>query len=188
MIRLFTAVEIPEDIRRRMALMCAGVPGARWVPPENMHLTLRFIGEVDGGMAQDIAAALEDIEAPAFDMELEGIGYFGSGKIPRSIHVNVARNPAVMHLRDKIESRLVRMGLPREERKFIPHITLARLKGTHNVRLGAYIEQNNLFRAGPVAVDHFTLFSSFPTRNGSIYRHEHVYPLKGAANGDWDED
>jgi len=188
MIRLFTAVEIPESIRQRMAVMCAGVPGARWVAPQNMHLTLRFIGEVDGGMAQDIAAALADIEAPAFEMELEGIGFFGSGKIPRSIHVNVARNPAVMHLRDKIESRLVRMGLAREERKFLPHITLARLKGTHNVRLGAYIEQNNLFRAGPIAVDHFTLFSSFHSHNGPIYRPEHVYPLKGADNGDWEED
>lgn len=186
MIRLFTAIEIPEEVRRRMGLLCAGVPGARWVPPENMHLTLRFIGEVDGGLARDIAEELAEIEAPAFEMELNGIGYFG-GKFPRSIHVGIARNPAVAHLRDKIESKLVRMGLPREERKFTPHVTIARLKGTAPERVGKYLTENNLFRAGPIAVDHFTLFSSFPTRNGSIYRAERIYPLKGAAPEDWAE-
>lgn len=179
MIRLFTAIELPETLRQRMAILCAGVPGARWVTPENMHVTLRFIGEVDGGTFQDIAEALGDIEAPAFEIELEGIGFFGTGKTPRSIHVNIARNPAVTHLRDKIESRLVRMGLAREERKFIPHVTLARLKGTHSERIGAYITHNNLFRAGPVPVEHFTLFSSFTSHNGPIYRVEHIYPLKG---------
>lgn len=188
MIRLFTAVELPAEVRQRMAVLCAGVPGARWVAPENLHLSLRFIGEVDGGTFQDIAAELAGIEAPAFEMELDGIGYFGSGKVPRSIHVNVARNAAVGHLRNKIESKLVRMGLPREERKFVPHVTLARLKGTAPERIGAFISHNNLFRAGPVGVDHFTLFSSFLSHNGPIYRAERIYPLAGAAPEDRDED
>lgn len=170
-----------------MAMLCAGLPGARWVPPENLHLTLRFIGEVDNGTFQDIGAALGEIEAPAFEMELDGVGYFGSGKIPRSVHVNVARNPAVMHLYHKIESRLVRLGLPREKRKFMPHVTLARLKGTAPERIGTFISHNNLFHAGPIMVDHFTLYSSFLSHSGSIHRVEHVYPLAGADPG-WDED
>lgn len=195
MIRLFTAIEIPEDVRGRMAVLCAGVPGARWVAPENLHLNLRFIGEVDGGTFRDITAALENVHAPAFEIVLDGIGYFKSGRMPRTIHVNVERNPALTHLRDKIESRLVRMGLQREERKFTPHVTLARLRNTAPERLGKFITENNLFHAGPFTVDHFTLFSSFLTRSGPIYRAERIYPLAGAAPSEelaedtgWDED
>ncbi len=187
MIRLFTAIEIPEDIRARMAVLCAGVPGARWVRPENLHLNLRFIGEVDGGLFQDIAAELGEIEAPAFEITLDGIGYFKSGREPRTIHVNVVRNPALSHLRDKIESRLVRMGLPREERKFMPHVTLARLRNTAPERVGAFISEHNLFHAGPFTADHFTLFSSFLSRTGALYRAERTYPLAGAAPSGWDE-
>jgi len=181
MIRLFVAIEIPESVRLRMAALGAGVPGARWVESQNLHLNLRFIGEVDEGVFRDIAGVLEEVHAPGFDLTLEGIGYFGSGKAARSIHVEVARNPELGFLRDKIESALVRMGLPPEARKFSPHVTLARLKGTSAERLGVFLAHNNLFHAGPIAVGRFTLFSSFLSHSGPIYRAERIYPLANRA-------
>ena len=92
MVRLFVGVELPEDVRERVAALCAGVPGARWVPPENLHLTLRFIGEVDGGEADDIYHALSAVRPRSFDITLSGVGHFGSSSEVKSLWVGVERN------------------------------------------------------------------------------------------------
>ncbi|HLF59056.1 MAG TPA: RNA 2',3'-cyclic phosphodiesterase [Alphaproteobacteria bacterium] len=177
MMRLFVAIELPESVRVRLAMLAGGIPGARWVPAENMHLTVRFIGEVDEASVHDVDAALQSVEAPAFELTLEGIGHFGPPRAARSLYVGVARNPALAHLRDKIESALVRAGFEPEGRKFSPHITLARLRNARGSRITAFIAGNNLFREGPIAVEGFTLFSSFRGHNGAIHTPERFYPL-----------
>src|SRR5262249_26339271 len=138
MIRLFTAIELPESLRERLALMQGGVPGARWLGDEQLHLTLRFIGEGYENVAHDIDDALVGLRAPAFTLELAAVGEFG-GKVPRALWAGVRTNAALIHLQKKIETALQRLGLPAEERKYSPHVTLARLKGSPREKVAEFL-------------------------------------------------
>ncbi len=185
MIRVFVGIALPEDLRLRLAGLCAGVPGAKWVAPENLHLTLRFIGEVEEWLAEDLDAALARIRAPAFALTFDRIDAFGSRRRPRMLWAGVERNPALERLHGGVEAAVTRQGLDPESRKFMPHATLARLKGTAPARLGAYLSAHGGFRHGPVPVDRFTLYSSRLGKAGAVYREEATYALQPApAAGD----
>jgi 2'-5' RNA ligase len=177
MLRLFVAFPLPDGVIARLRILCAGIPGARWVEPENMHVTLRFIGEVDETTAADIDHALNAIEAPAFSTTLAGIETFGKGHKAHTLWVGVAPNPALAHLQAKVESAVVRAGQPPEQRKFTPHVTLARMTKPEMGRLQHFIEGNALFSAGPFAVDAFTLYESRPGKGGPVYTPLADYPL-----------
>ena len=174
MLRLFVGIALPPEIKLRLSLIAAGVPGARWVDPGNYHVTLRFIGDVDEGMAGDIDAALAQIRAATFDLALSGVGQFGD----RMLWAGIEKNPALQHLRDKVESALVRLGLEPETRRYAPHVTLARLKGASAARLQAYIQEHALFRAEPFKVDRFSLIASYLTKSGAIYEDQVDYALR----------
>jgi 2'-5' RNA ligase len=176
MIRLFLALEIPERVKERLSSLGGGVPGARWMADDQLHLTLRFIGEVDENVAHDIDDTLVGLRAPAFTMELAGVGEFG-GKTPRALWAGVRPNEALMHLQRKIETALQRIGLPAEERKFSPHVTLARLKAAPSEKVIAFLAHHALYASGSFPVDQFVLFSSHPSSNGSIYHMERIYAL-----------
>jgi 2'-5' RNA ligase len=173
MLRLFVGIALPPEIKLRLSPLCAGVPGARWVDPENYHVTLRFIGEVDEGMAADVDEALAQIRARRFELALAGIGQFGE----RMLWAGVEKSPALFHLRDKVESALVRLGLPPEGRRYAPHVTLARLKRPAEDRLQAYLQEHALFRAAPFAVARFSLVASYLTKSGAIYEDQADYAL-----------
>ena len=175
--RLFVAVDLPEDLRDRLAHLQQGLPAARWVPPDNMHLTLRFIGEVDGHQARDIDAALAQVRAERFALTLSGVDSFGSGAKPRSLWAGAQPNPALDRLQSKVEKAVRSAGLPPEGRKFKPHVTLARFKGNPRERLFSYLSRNALFRGAPFTVDEFVLYSSFLAQQGAIYTPEAAYPL-----------
>jgi 2'-5' RNA ligase len=176
-IRLFTAIELPIAARERLAALAGGVPGARWASVENMHLTLRFIGDVDEVTAADAAEALDAVRAPAVDIVIEGVGAFSRGKHPALLWAGVARVPALMHLQERIESALVRAGLEPEGRKFAPHVTLARLKGSPHGRVEDFIAAHALLRLPSFRATRFTLFSSFRAHDAPIYRAEADYPF-----------
>jgi len=178
--RLFVALSLPEGIQQSLSGLANGLPGARWVKPENLHLTLRFLGEVDNLAAADVDDALAKIRSPGFDLGLNGIGHFGEGRKLRALWVGVDANAELMRLQEKIEQALIRLGLPPEPRKFKPHITLARFKSNPGARLQAYLTDHNLVRAGPIAIDSFELYSSFTSADGPIYRVEASYPLEPA--------
>ena len=180
MIRLFVAIELPEAVKAELTRLGGGVPGAKWVSFENLHLTLRFIGEVDEDAASDIAAALGQIRAPSFDLVLSGVGQFSSARTPRVLWVGVEKNDSLVYLNTKVENALVRAGIAPERRRFSPHITLARLRTASKPRINSFVSTNAMFTAGPVHVDSFILFSSFLGRNGAIHRPEAVYPLDAA--------
>jgi len=178
MIRLFTAIEIPDAVRARLSLLQGGVPGARWTPVENLHLTLRFIGEVDEPTAGDIDHVLSGIREKAFDLALRGVGEFG-GREPRAIWAGVAPNASLQHLVAKIESALQRMGLAAETRKYTPHVTFARLRDAPAAKVREFLGAHGPFDSGPFTARAYTLFSSFQSSKGSLYRAEHTYPLEG---------
>lgn len=174
MLRLFVGIALPPEVKLRLSLLCSGVPGAKWVDGGNLHVTLRFIGEVDEGAASDIDAALLQIRAPRFDLALAGVGHFGT----RMLWVGVERNPALMHLYEKVESTIVRLGFEPEGRRYAPHVTLARLKYVAEPKIQAFLQEHALFRAAPFAVDHFSLVASYLTKSGAIYEDQADYALR----------
>jgi 2'-5' RNA ligase len=175
--RLFLGLTLPRDIRTRLAGLCSGVPGARWVSPENLHLTLRFIGEVEEETAREVTIYVSRIRHVPFDLTCKGVGYFGSRRRVRSLWVGVKPSSPLMVLQKKIETLLQRAGLAPERRNFTPHITLARFKSGACERLGNYLSGNALITAGPFIVDGVVLFSSCLGATGATYRIEEVFPL-----------
>jgi 2'-5' RNA ligase len=177
MIRLFVALPLPDNVAQSLLAIQSGVPGARWSTREQLHLTLRFIGEVDGRDANAIDETLASISAQRFTVELKSVGSFG-GKSPRALWAGVAPNESLIHLQRKIESAIQRLGFPAEERRFTPHVTLARLRATPAGHVMDYIADHALYASGPFIADQFILYSSKMTPNGSIYVAEREYPLR----------
>lgn len=177
--RLFIALSLPDEVRERLSLLANGLPGARWVAPESLHLTLRFVGELDGRQAHDLDDMLSTLDLPEFELTLRGLGTFDEGRRLRSLWVGIEPNEALMRLQAKVETAVQRAGLPAERRKFKPHVTLARFKETPPAhKLQAYLAAHGLFRHGPFPVEEFVLFSSFLAHTGALYSPEAVYPLE----------
>ncbi|MHB1015365.1 MAG: RNA 2',3'-cyclic phosphodiesterase [Desulfurivibrionaceae bacterium] len=177
MYRLFVAVDLPPDIAAQLQGLCCGVPGARWVQPEQMHLTLRFIGEVDGGVFRDIKEGLADVKAPVFSLQIKGLGFFPPRKSPKVLWAGIAPVEQVSTLRNRIETVLLGLGLGPEGRKYSPHITLARLHDPSIARLGRFLASNGLFATEPFPVSEFHLYSSELTAKGAFHTIEVSYPL-----------
>jgi RNA 2',3'-cyclic 3'-phosphodiesterase len=176
--RLFVGLELPRELRQRVALLSgAGIPGARWVPPENYHVTLRFIGETPRYLAEEIDHALAGLKVPWFTLTLAGIGTFTKGGRSQSLWIGVERSEPLERLQSKIETRLQRCGLAPERRRFQPHLTLARLDSAAGAKLGGFVQAHNLFRSDPVPVEHFTLFSSLLGKDQAVYTAEVEYAL-----------
>ena len=179
--RLFVAISLPEEVRDRLANLANGLPGARWVTAENLHLTLRFIGEVDNSQAEDVDAALTGLRSERLQIQIDGLGHFGEGKKIRALWAGLVPNPDLNRLQSKIEQALQRAGLPAETRKYKPHVTLARFKSSPGAKLQEYMAAHGGFRSAPIDVDAFELYSSFRAHSGAIYRAEATYPLERSA-------
>jgi 2'-5' RNA ligase len=176
--RLFVALDMPWSVREQLAALSgSGIPGARWVPPENYHLTLRFIGDIPAHVARDVDEALLGLRARGFSLVLSGVGTFAKGGVSNALWVGVAKSASLDHLRAKIETALQRCGLEPERRKFQPHVTLARLDSPVEGKVAAFVQAHNLFRTEPVAVKHFTLFSSVLGKEQAVYTAEAEYVL-----------
>lgn len=178
MYRLFVAIDFPEKIKKDLSAFCYGIPGAKWVQEEQLHLTLRFIGEVDGGTCKDITEALGKIEANIFSLKIKGFGFFPPRKAPRVLWAGVEKNDALVLLRNRVESELVKLGLEPEHRKFSAHITLARLRNTPLVKITNFLAGNSLFATKSFPVTEFHLYSSVLTPKGAIHQIEASYPLR----------
>ncbi|MBF0325361.1 MAG: RNA 2',3'-cyclic phosphodiesterase [Alphaproteobacteria bacterium] len=176
MIRLFVALSLPDALAERLAAMAGGVPEARWSEARNLHITLRFIGEVDEAQAADIDAALLGVRAAAFSLGLEGLGTFG-GRVAHTLWAGVERVPALFHLQERVEAAMGRAGLVAEGRKYTPHVTLARCKASPPGWVQDFTLHHSPFRVDPFAVDHFHLYQSHLGRSGPDYRRLADYPL-----------
>ncbi len=175
--RLFVAIVLPAEIKEQLDHLCAGVPGAKWVEPDNRHLTLRFIGEADGALFGDIQRALGEVRAEAFELRLKGVGKFGQRRRARQLWAGVEAGEPLGRLQRRIETALTAIGLAPEQRKFHAHVTLARLKDAPMGRVGAYLVNHGLFASESFAVASFVLCSSLLSHSGAIYRAEATYPL-----------
>jgi 2'-5' RNA ligase len=175
--RLFVALQLPRELKRHLSALTGGLPGARWLKPENYHLTLRFIGEVPAHRAEEIDLALAALRGRRFTLTLAGVGTFAKAGRDTQLWVGVERNPQLDHIQNKIETALQRAGLEPERRRFTPHVRLARLDNVAPAKLAGFVQAHNLFRAEPIEMDHFTLFSSRLGKEASVYTAEVEYPL-----------
>ncbi len=175
--RLFIAIDPSESVRDRLAGLQGGVPGARWVRPDNIHLTLLFLGEVDAPTAADLDTQLGRIGATAFELRIAGVGTFGPARNPTALWAGAARSRPLRFLHDKVDRAAVAAGLPADDRKFKPHLTLARLKGARVERLRSWLSENDALALDPVEVDRFILFRSHLNRDGAIHEPLAEYPL-----------
>jgi 2'-5' RNA ligase len=174
--RLFTGLEIPAEVAQTLSLLRGGLPGARWIDPENYHLTLRFIGDIDDTIAHEIASLLGRVNRAAFDLRLEGLSSFG-GRKPRAVTATVAPSPALIELQAEHERLLQRVGLEPEGRKYTPHVTLARLRDSSSRAVADYLAERGFFRSPKFRVGRFVLFSSRASIGGGPYVVEEAFPL-----------
>ena len=175
--RLFVAIDPGPTATAALAALQQGLAGANWTPPEQFHLTLFFIGEVDRETGERARAILREARAEPFDLELQGLGCFPPRRAPRVLWAGTAASPPLLSLQGRIERLLRRCGLAPERRRFSPHITLARFRAAPSRGLGDYLRARSLFRTGPWRVDAFYLYSSILDQAGALHRREECYPL-----------
>jgi len=174
--RLFVAIRPPLALRERLLDTMEGIEGARWQDEEHLHLTLRFVGEVERPAANELAEALGPIDAPAFALEVAGIGHFERKGRPHALWARVPLAPGLEVLRQKVERACAAIGLPRETRRFVPHITLARL-GSGTGPIGGWLAAHGALRIGPWDAGHFSLYESHLGHTGATYEEVTRYAL-----------
>jgi len=182
--RLFVAVDLPDEVKQSVAALCHGLPGVRWLPPDQLHLTLRFIGEANDTVEAAIRHGLAEITFPPITLSMRGVGCFPSPRRPRVLWVGLSTGEPLRLLQHAVEQAVATAGIPAEERPFSPHITLARLREHREADIAPFLTRNSSFHSGPFTVDAFHLYSSTLTAKGAIHRREASYPLTGRDGGD----
>ena len=179
MIRLFTALSIPDDVAETLERRQSGLPGARWRGREQLHLTLAFYGDIDERRADDLAAELSRAATGGpLEFELKGVGAFGDAHRSHTLWAGVEPNERLSVLAGRCRAAGDRAGVVMEKRDYRPHVTLAYLKPQTNPdRIGAWIVGHNLLHSPPIRVDRFGLWSSVLTSDGSVYQLEQEYWL-----------
>ncbi|MGA0533160.1 RNA 2',3'-cyclic phosphodiesterase [Hansschlegelia sp. KR7-227] len=175
--RLFTALEVPDDVGAALATYRGGLSGARWIDVENYHVTLRFLGDVDDETAHEAEYLLGKVRRAPFDVVIEGLHVFGGAR-PRALIAKIAPSRALIELQGEHEGLMRRAGLEPEGRKFTPHVTLARLRDASPRSVADYLG----LRGGPARLsfraERFVVFSSRDSVGGGPYLVEAAYPLR----------
>lgn len=175
--RLFTALEVPAKVARNLALYRGGLPGARWIEPENYHVTLRFIGDIDHAAARDVTLALaQSRRHQPIRIMIDGLGSFGGDK-PRAVFARVAPDAGLTRLQADQEKLMRGAGLEPESRKFTPHVTLARLRGVRAGDVAAFLARVGYVPPLTFTAERFILMSARHSVGGGPYVVEAAYPL-----------
>ncbi len=176
-LRLFAAITPPDDLAERLTQLMQGVPGAKWRPRENLHLTLAFYGDVDEARARDLDDELRQVRTPPFDLGLKGTGVFG-GADPHALWMGATRPQELLQLNKACLRAARRAGIETERRAYAPHVTLAYLNDPDRDRLARFIQRTALYETPAFRVTSFSLFSSWQGKKGpNAYVEEAVYPL-----------
>ncbi len=177
----FIAIDLPIAIRDELMLIGSGVPGAYWIDEEQLHLTLRYLGELDGALLRNVQSALERIEAATFPLQLQGVGFFPPRGEPEVLWVGVDKSAPLETLRTKVDALCTRLGVTPDRRKYAPHVTLARLHDAPDSRLARFAVEHALFKTQVFKPQSFTLYASHRRPTGSEYRRVAVYMLRDEA-------
>lgn len=174
--RLFTGLEIPRDVCQTLSNLRGGLPGARWIDPENYHVTLRFIGDIDGTFAHEIVSILARVDRRPFEVTVRGLASFG-GRKPRAVVATIVPSRPLIELQAELERMMQRIGLNPEGRKFTPHVTLARLYDASSQDVADYLSLRGYFPSKAFTAERFVLFSSRASTGGGPYVVEDSYAL-----------
>ena len=175
--RLFAGLALPEAVRFRLSLVKGPIPGARWIDPDNLHITLRFFGDIDNRQADELVGFLEDVDVPAFSLTIGELGTFG-GREPRILHASVSAGPELEQLQRATEWAARSAGLPPEPQTFKPHVTLARLRDARADAVARLLSSRSRLAIEPFRVEEFQLFSSRPRVGGGPYVVETAFALR----------
>jgi 2'-5' RNA ligase len=181
--RLFTAIEIPEPIRLHLSLIRAPLGGAKWIEPENMHITLRFAGDIDGRTADELVSGLAAVRARPFSVSIQGVGSFG-GREPKVLWAGVEAGEELDALYRANERAARGAGLEPEGRNFKAHVTLARMRGGRQQAVARFLEENGGLRTEPFVATRFVLLSARPGSGGGPYVVEAEFPFEGTVGLD----
>jgi len=181
--RLFSGIKIPANIQPELADLQTGLDGARWIDPGDFHVTLRFAGDIDGNQADEFSGFLSNIHFTPFEITLQTMGSFG-GNRPRAVWIGIKNCQDLIDLHHAHEMAAQHAGLKPESRKFVPHITLARLRNISPAETARYLEEKGLAKLRPFTVSKTILFSARPGGGGGPYKVEETYP----ASGDYDDE
>ena len=174
--RLFVGIRPPPPIRDMLIDRMEALDGARWQDDDQLHVTLRFIGEVDARMADDLVASLDSVESLPFPLSLAGVGHFERKGRAHTLWVGLGESEDLRRLQGRVEAACRRAGVPPETRKFAPHITIARLNGG-TAPIGPWIARYGDLASQPWIVDAFTLFESHLGTSGALYEPVRRYSL-----------
>ncbi len=180
MIRLFVGIELPESIKAQLLELQKNLPGTLWRNPEKLHINLRFVGNIEEHVGEELLKELQYVRFPAFHIALKGIGYFATGDRPHHIWVGIDPDKAIREFQEHIDSAVKKAGAGNQDKfKFVPHVNIGKLNGTTLEEVGAYIAANNLFHTEDFLVDSFTLYQSIARDNGEGKYHRLIenYPL-----------
>lgn len=180
--RLFTALEIPAATRTHLSLLRAPLGGAKWIEPEDVHITLRFVGDIDDRAADEFAGLLAEIHAEPFPVSIQGVGSFG-GREPRVLWAGVEAGEPLAALYRANERAARAVGLEADPRSFKPHVTLARMRGVRHQAVARFLQEHGGLRTQPFVASRFVLLSARPGSGGAPYAIEAEYPFEGT--GDW---
>jgi 2'-5' RNA ligase len=177
--RLFIALPVPDDVAEELLALQSGVPEARWVPAENLHVTLCFCDQVQGAVMRDLEEELSDIAGPPFPVSIAGVEQFSSGKQPKALVALVERSDRLDWLQQKVSTVARHCGIQVERRKFRPHVTLARFGKSAETghHIAQFMASHSTFRVAPWIAQHFVLYSSRAGGGGRIYTEEAAYGL-----------
>ncbi|MBK1636372.1 RNA 2',3'-cyclic phosphodiesterase [Rhodovulum adriaticum] len=183
MIRAFVAIPLPDDIRAALVALQARLQVGRVLPPENLHLTLVFLGEVPDPLLEEVHLALSGVHAAPLTLRLAGLDMFGGAR-PRSIHARVVPDPALDHLQARVAQAARTAGVQVEARRFVPHVTLAYVNAarTGRARLARAVAGGAAFAAGPFQVHGFALYRSDLGRGPARHAELAQYPLSASPN------
>nr|WP_321524170.1 RNA 2',3'-cyclic phosphodiesterase [uncultured Cohaesibacter sp.] len=175
--RLFAGLEIPQPITTMLSLQRGGLYGARWIDEANYHITLRFMGDVDYSLANEIVFQMSQIQCPEFALSLKGFGSFGARK-PHSVFAAVQNNEDLVLLHQELERRMRKLGLRSDKHDYTPHVTLARLKKTAEpIDVANYLALRGGFQTEQFRVPRFVLYSSRDSIGGGPYVIEETFDL-----------
>lgn len=183
MIRLFISIEIPPIIRTFLHSMGRSLHGARAVPEDQIHITMRFIGEVEGSVLHDIRDHLSSVDAEPFFIKISGVGHFPPRGNPRVVWAGIEKNDQLFRLKKKLDRALYQAELPPDNRKFSPHITIARLNNCSLQRVTTFLSGNAFLQFDEFEVKSFHLYSSKLSHKGAIHTCEESYSLTGNSLG-----
>jgi 2'-5' RNA ligase len=167
--RLFIAIDMPEQVQDQISDLYTAIQGARWVPHDQLHITMRFIGETDTATETSIIASLEHIRFEPFHIAVKSTGFFPLRKDPQVLWVGIDNSPELENLQRSIERSLTALGINPDSRVFHPHVTVARLDRPHKDRVVQFITDNHLFKTEPFEIDEFHLYRSYLGKNGAQY-------------------